>query len=698
MKRSLSALLIALAGFALAACEPMDAETAYPNLDFTLTPADAIPIETPTASPTSPVALNVGTAVIPPTPTFAPPLPSAYTRTIPKEAYAVLGAGTIDEAAISPESAYLAIANAGVVVVRLDTFERVWSVPVRAHDLAWSPNGRLLAGLYGGGVVIWLGHTGERVQFLELPNTTLDRLAWSPDGQRLAAISNLTPSVGQGEAGGALTVWRVEGIRLWTQDFAGAVGSFHWSPDGKTIATTTSNGLDVWNSATGESVTRLDMAQSLDAAWSPDGSRIAVSAAGQGVTLLDAATLAPSVTLEQVGDAPDVRLLAWSPDGRQVAGYSGADIRLWDSAGGKLAQRLDVPVVDEAASDSALSWSADARWVILSRHDGNGLVIDAATGQTVHNIEDRHQGQVMVSPDGRLIVTVTGAITVWRAENMQPLFQAQGTAPIGALSFSPDGAFLFSGSPSGITQWDIASAQPIRSLFLPGADSRESEWQVSNIGIYPQADRLNLSLRRAETVEGPRRASAVIELATGNYSMVVDPLGGQKPEWSPTGMIAGIVWSADGALLANSNASGGSGITVMNTTSGEATLMGADDLAAPATDIAFSANSRLIAAIADGDLICWNVQTGRRLFQIRGQAITDMAWSPDGKTLAMATSHTDGGRILVWDVVNAKLLAPLEGHTDRVTALAFSPEGNFLASGSADGTIILWIMQPQEQP
>ncbi len=62
-------------------------------------------------------------------------------------------------------------------------------------------------------------------------------------------------------------------------------------------------------------------------------------------------------------------------------------------------------------------------------------------------------------------------------------------------------------------------------------------------------------------------------------------------------------------------------------------------------------------------------------------------FSPDGKLLAFA--HPDG-TVPVVDVLTGKSLAVFQGHTGAVNAVAFSPDGNRLASASTDTTALLW--------
>jgi WD40 repeat protein len=75
------------------------------------------------------------------------------------------------------------------------------------------------------------------------------------------------------------------------------------------------------------------------------------------------------------------------------------------------------------------------------------------------------------------------------------------------------------------------------------------------------------------------------------------------------------------------------------------------------------------------------------VFHPGASMVTAMAFSPDGGTLA---TGSESGLVTLWDVKSGKERAALKGHTDTVRSLAFSPDGTVLASGSSDGTIKLW--------
>ena len=68
-------------------------------------------------------------------------------------------------------------------------------------------------------------------------------------------------------------------------------------------------------------------------------------------------------------------------------------------------------------------------------------------------------------------------------------------------------------------------------------------------------------------------------------------------------------------------------------------------------------------------------------------AVTSVAFSPDGQTLA---SGSWDETIRLWDVATGQHKKTLTGHTDKLYSVAFSPDGLTLASGSHDATICLW--------
>ena len=72
----------------------------------------------------------------------------------------------------------------------------------------------------------------------------------------------------------------------------------------------------------------------------------------------------------------------------------------------------------------------------------------------------------------------------------------------------------------------------------------------------------------------------------------------------------------------------------------------------------------------------------------RGEWVTALAFCPDQPILlAIATLN---GNIFLWNIITGKLVYALRGHTDNVTALDFSQNGEQLVSGSWDGTVRFW--------
>ena len=102
-------------------------------------------------------------------------------------------------------------------------------------------------------------------------------------------------------------------------------------------------------------------------------------------------------------------------------------------------------------------------------------------------------------------------------------------------------------------------------------------------------------------------------------------------------------------------------------------------------------------------LTVWDATSGAEVATLPGHpqhiehtgVISAIAFSPDGRTLATGSfDHS----IRLWDFEKRERVATLHGHLTEVWALAFSPDGNTLASGGKDGAVKLWPMRPEPKP
>ena len=109
--------------------------------------------------------------------------------------------------------------------------------------------------------------------------------------------------------------------------------------------------------------------------------------------------------------------------------------------------------------------------------------------------------------------------------------------------------------------------------------------------------------------------------------------------------------------------------------------------------LAFSPDGKgLISGFQDGTVRLWDVEAQTEGTNLDGHTdrVTSVTYSPDGSLLASAGGCRDP-TVRLWDAATQAPLATLRGHTGEIRSVSFSlPDGGTLASGSRDGTVRLW--------
>ena len=185
-------------------------------------------------------------------------------------------------------------------------------------------------------------------------------------------------------------------------------------------------------------------------------------------------------------------------------------------------------------------------------------------------------------------------------------------------------------------------------------------------------------------------------LAAGSYGVVklIDVV--EKQELAvlaePRGFVKAVKFSADGKILVT----GSYQSLLMWDVATKKVIRTLKGHTGYVTSVAFSPDEKTLASASDDETVrLWDAASGepRGVLKDFQQPALAIAYSPRGDLLAVATGDADRptkkGSARLFDVAG-NLLWVLAGHDRIVSAVAFSPDGGTLATGSADETIKLW--------
>ena len=639
---------------------------------------------------------------------------------LPKAAKMRLGKGDINAIQFSPDGTHLAVGtDIGVWLYDVQTGKEISLFAGICESIAFSPDGRLLVNSGGdyfsnlGGsrwekkVELWEIATGQKVKFPEMPPAAAV-LKFSQDGKTLISLDKSRETMNRLD---------IETGELIVNQLGKRPGYIHLETYALTddkIAIGMENGdIALWDTKTGEKLSTIresvkqiefpgqvvrppENNRVLALTFREDGRQLASASKDTTIQLWDTTNDTEPLTLRKHTNEPTA--LAFSQDGGILA--SGGDdkiVQLWDAATGESLATF----TSHLSSIDALAFSPDGTTLASASSDGTIRFWDIETRSELSTRITGHIGTLKASTflrDSSTIASIgyNGIITLWNLKTSEKTtLQTKRTLEVirfqgwyTDLAFSPDGTKLVSfGSESPSSEpWldyvlqltDVSTGRELVSV-----SGGASDLTFSPDGKIVAGSRSDSSIRLWNTETG----------RTFDISLL-DP--NDDPENQHQPIIKSLEFSPDEKKLAS--ATMGGDVQIWDTETGAAlTSFFAEEPPTgnryrdPIMDIAFSSDGSLLAV--------GSMKTLRLLGNVKQIGLKEMSYGDEvwGNTLLFAPDDTvlvigliQSGGIALWDLTSGEKLTTLDGHTNRVQTLAFSPDGKTLVSASGDGTVLVW--------
>jgi WD40 repeat protein len=552
--------------------------------------------------------------------------------------------------------------------------------------------------------------TQKETLYPQLGYSSVDRIVFSPDGKTFAAFSIHGDMIKLFDFRSMMCIGSFVGHsgRLYTAAF---------SPDGGALVSCASdNTVRIWDVASRKATKTITVEKVQSAAFGPSAKRIVTGSADKAVTLWNVDTGKEIVSYET--NTENIPVILYDPELQYIAYADGNNIEILNTRTASIEKTLS----GHSKNVSSMAFSPDGRYLISGSEDAAVKVwnIPGPNTGAEFSMEERHTKTVRsvgFSGDGKYLFSFSSdktvlfdydkksvSLTIEKNENDQE--------PVCAV-LSPDSARIITGFyPRG------------NGAFFVVYDAKNgaelSRIVRNNEAVYSAA--INTEGNSIAAASGDNTVK-VWDIFKGKMRTLLrghtEPVtaagfsgdGGQIASASNDNRI--IIWDAKTAdKLQSFFAHSAEIYTLSFSTTGDRILSAGSDAAvkmwnagnasrlwarkAPGSWVsAYSAFSRDGKYTASGyhSIHIRDSETGSLLRELPGheeeKAIRALDFSPDGKYLASGSADKN---IIIWDWekgVQAKGKM-FTGHTGTVSALNFSPDGKKLVSGAYDKTLILW--------
>jgi WD40 repeat protein len=476
-------------------------------------------------------------------------------------------------------------------------------------DIAFSPDGRLIATGGYGLTILWNARTGKKVRELVDSKNGVESVAFSPDGALLAT---------GGHDSGVRIFTVATGERtyfLFGQ--TNPVNKVAWSPDGRVLVSSSfDRTIDLWRvqnivGAGSLAATMVGNREGVDAlAFTPDSTRVVSGGVDGSIRVWDAEPDQQLVLLGRAaGAAAEAR---WAGDTIAAAWTSGV-VKVYDARSRRLIRTF--PSKDRLAYTS-LALSRDGSVIAAGSADGRTSVWNRDSGALGSQVFPSPVAAVAVSPRGDLVASgdVHGNIRVWDPSSGGLRWSAAQGGTLEAVAFSPGGGVLVTSGSKGSVLWSVSNGHKLHELASPKGDLKAA-FSPNGRFVATAGSDSNGRLWFA-------RSGGLYHVLRGHVQRLTD-----------------ITFSRDGLHVAT--ASGDSDVRIWSVSTGKGRPLQRAAFG-PVPDVDFDSTGRWIVAAAPISAVVWRSASGRQLFYLRGQLpiLTSASFAPRGPTIL--TSSSDG--------------------------------------------------------
>ena len=601
-------------------------------------------------------------------------------------------AGDVKDIVYSPDGK--TITTEGQTEIYLwDAMTGKLKVTLTGKSFAYSPDGGTIATEEQREICLWDTVTGAHkttltadtyVNYLESPSLKYpSSLEYSPDGKTIAGWIPFAETL-DGLAA-MVCLWDVTTGEHKASELDGT-GGFEYISDGKTIAIESENRtlIYLWDVVVGNRKTTLEHKTTLtddfiSFQYSPDGGTIA-SKSSKEVYLWDTGAGECKGTITE--HAHSVFTVAYSPDGKTIATRNGTGEDLQDAVTG-------ISLWDTGTGERKGTITEHPCYIVMYNPDGSTIITCGMHG------EERAQ-RVLTAEDGREYSLGDGrVIRLWDVNTGKHKATLEEHAyDVQSFAVSPDGSTIITEGlqdiehddyfGSFIRVWDAT----IGSYKATLVDDRNRSGGPISVSYSPDSKIIaaggNWGIWLWDAVTGEHKIALVDKATLVDHGYIV---GVENLAYSPDSKTIATWKNYGHEVHLWDSATGSHKTTLRHIDSGFGCYIGS---------FTYSPDGKTIATKSLSKVYLWDAVTGERKVTLIDQPIDlslNLVYSADGRTIAAWNDK----EVNLWDTIIGEHKITITRHIGDISCLAYSPDGKTIATGSKDGTVLMWEIPFHQQ-